>query len=174
MLMLKVDQNDLKTLVYLLLHSGLPGKELMYQLTEFTYLILTQDFEPRDPEALKKLIRNDLISLLYQIAKNEILTYPEVKFVNYLRNRLIRITMNALCQCLIEYPVYLGSLNIKEDITERFLFHTKQEENGKNGKKRSFNQKKTIKREQELMQIMHFHPGVLFKKEKKLQQLRLL
>jgi len=171
--MLSINPSDISILLYLLLRSALPARKLLEELTEFVYLLLVENFESCNPEELRKLIRNDLISLLHGIAIGIIQTHPEKKFENYLYNRLVRILKNALQQRLIETPVYLGTLNAKEDMQERFLFHQKSK-NGKNGKKRSFNQKKTIKREQELMQIMHFHPGVLFKKEKKLQQLRLL
>jgi hypothetical protein len=176
-----ISQNDLKTLLYLLLHSGLPGKELIRQLTEFTYLTLTQEFEVCDPEALKKLIRNDLIALLYLIAINQVQTHPEEKFATYLRNRLTRITRNALQQGLVESPIYLGGLNTKEDMQERFLFHQKEQkeaENGRKTKKRSFVQRKTLKRERKLAKIDHFFPGVLLKREEshptQLKQLNLL
>ena len=180
MQMLSITQSDLTTLLYLLLRSGLPGKELVNELTEYVYLILTEIFEPHNPEALKKLIKNDLVALLYQVATNEITTHPEEKFATYLRNRLTRITRNALQQGLIESPIYLGTLNAKEDMQERFLFHQKEQkeqkeaENGRNGRKRSFVQRKTLKRERELAKIQKFHPGVLFSSKRETQQLKLL
>jgi hypothetical protein len=173
--MLSINPNDVSVLLYLLLRSALPARKLLEEPTEFVYLSLMESFETHNPEALKKLIKNDLVALLYQIATNEITTYPEEKFATYLRNRILRIFKNALQQDLISNPIYFSEINAKEDLQERFLFHTKEAENGRNGKKRSFTQGKTLKREQELAKIQEFHPGVLlFKKEKKLQQLNLL
>jgi len=159
-MLLKLNNSDIQALFYLIFRSVLSRARLIDELTEFTLLLIEENYHLRDKEKMKELLRTEFVTLLYDLKRGKVKVEDEKKFAHYLENRINRALLNA----------YRNGVLLVEAEDERwgtvlFVPEREQEENKKR-KIKQVKKEKTYRKELSLLLNAGF-------KENKFEQLNL-
>jgi len=161
-------KHDLSILIHVL-RAGKPGGrvldfcvETVCELVEGCYFVL-------DCDRVRKMVRAEMISLLWAVAGGKVRTENQAEFANYLWRRWRRLVLNLLEEEAIRPAefVYLSQVENPEGVpwADEFLFkfETDVPDTPRKRKKqrRGFTREETRRREAAVLRIREFFPGCL-------------
>ncbi len=162
-------KQELSVLIWLF-RARKKGQDVLSSAVEMVYDIVNMCFIVLDRELCRKMVKAEMIALLYDISIGKIKTDNKKKFSTYLVNRYLRLTRNLLRLGIVktndDMIVHLGSITNADgkDWSDIYIYHFLSEKAEKGNSKehrKGYMRERTLQKEQKIARIAEFYPGCL-------------